>query len=81
MSKIIDDLKLQYQIGGIANKLIYWNVGFFLVSIVFFYQFKFGTFVFPNWLAISSDPKTVLIKPWTLFSYAFFSLWVFPFVF
>lgn len=71
MSKILDDLKFQYRIGGIANKMIYWNVGFFLLSIIFFYQFKSGSFNFPNWLAVSSEPMTVLINPWTLLTYAF----------
>lgn len=69
---IIDDLKFQYRVGGIANKMIYWNVGFFLLSIIFFYQFKSGVFDFPNWLAISSEPTTVLTRPWTLLTYAFF---------
>ena len=69
---IIDDLKFQYKIGGIANKMIYWNVGFFLLSIIFFYQFKFGVFDFPNWLAISSEPTLFLTRPWTLLTYAFF---------
>lgn len=58
--------------GGIANKMIYWNVGVFLLSIIFFYQFKFGFFSYPDWLAVSSDPNTVLTKPWTLLTYAFF---------
>ena len=70
MSSIIDDLKFQYKIGGIANKMIYWNVGAFLVSIVF-YQFKLGYFAFPNWIALSSEPAVVLTNPWTLISYAF----------
>lgn len=70
MSSIIDDLKFQYKIGGIANKMIYWNVGAFLVSIVF-YQFKLGYFAFPNWIALSSEPTVVLTHPWTLISYAF----------
>lgn len=69
---IIDDLKFQYQVGGIANKMIYWNVGFFLLSIIFFYQFKSGVFDFPNWLAISSEPTLFLTRPWTLLTYAFF---------
>ena len=69
---IIDDLKFQYRVGGITNKMIYWNVGFFLLSIIFFYQFKSGVFDFPNWLAISSEPTTVLTRPWTLLTYAFF---------
>ena len=72
MNSIIDDLKFQYRIGGIANKMIYWNVGFFLLSIIFFYQFKSGGFDFPNWIAVSSEPTTVLTKPWTLLTYAFF---------
>jgi membrane associated rhomboid family serine protease len=72
MNSIIDDLKFQYKIGGIANKMIYWNVGFFLLSIIFFYQFKSGFFDFPNWVAVSSDPTIVLTKPWTLLTYAFF---------
>ena len=69
---IIEDLKLQYRIGGISNKMIYWNVGFFIVSIPLFYQFKLGVFDYPNWLAVSSEPNVVLYKPWTLITYAFF---------
>ena len=69
---IIDDLKFQYRVGGIANKMIYWNVGIFLLSIPFFYQFKSGIFEFPNWLAISSEPILFLTRPWTLLTYAFF---------
>lgn len=69
---IIEDLKFQYRVGGIANKMIYWNVGIFLLSIILFYQFKFGVFTFPNWIAISSEPTIVLTKPWTLLTYAFF---------
>ncbi len=72
MSNIIDDIKLQYRIGGIANKMIYWNVGLFLLSIVFFYQFKTGQFDYPDWLEITSDPSVVLIRPWTVLTYAFF---------
>ena len=36
MSKIFDDIKLQYKIGDITNKIIYWNVGMFLLSLVLF---------------------------------------------
>ena len=69
---IIEDLKFQYKIGGIANKMIYWNVGIFLLSLVFFTFFNSGFFDYPNWLAISSEPAVVLTKPWTLITYAFF---------
>jgi membrane associated rhomboid family serine protease len=68
---IIEDLKLQYKIGGVANRIIYWNVGAFLISIIFFYKFKFGLFEYPTWISLSSQPKEVLFFPWTLITYAF----------
>lgn len=69
---ILDDLKLQYKIGGFEQKLIYWNIGAFLISIVFFYQFKLGFFDFPEWISLSSNASNLLTKPWTLITYAFF---------
>lgn len=68
---ILDDLKLQYRSGGIAMKVIYWNIACFLISLVFFYQFSGGGFLYPNWLALSSDPNAFLFKPWTFLTYAF----------
>ncbi|HEX8018217.1 MAG TPA: rhomboid family intramembrane serine protease [Flavobacterium sp.] len=68
---ILDDLKLQYKIGGISLRLIYWNIACFLISLVF-YQFSIGQFDFPNWLELSSDPNVFLFKPWTFLTYAFF---------
>jgi membrane associated rhomboid family serine protease len=72
MNTIIDDLKRQYKFGGMAQRLIYWNIACFLVSLVFFYQFKVGAFDFPNWIALSSEPSIFIMKPWTLLTYAFF---------
>jgi membrane associated rhomboid family serine protease len=69
---ILDDLKLQYKIGGIALRVIYWNIACFLISLVFFYQYSGGGFAYPNWLALSSDPNSFLFRPWTLLTYAFF---------
>lgn len=71
MNSIFDDIKFQYRVGGIANKMIYWNVGLFLLSLIF-YQFDSGKINFPDWLQITSDPKIVLTRPWTLLTYAFF---------
>ncbi|HEX7870680.1 MAG TPA: rhomboid family intramembrane serine protease, partial [Chryseobacterium sp.] len=68
---ILDDLKLQYKLGGIAIRVIFWNIACFLISL-FFYQFSIGQFDFPNWLALSSDPTVFLFKPWTFLTYAFF---------
>jgi membrane associated rhomboid family serine protease len=72
MSSILDDLKMQYQLGGVAFRLIFWNVLCFLVSLLFFYQFQLGVFNFPNWIALTSNPNGLITKPWTLISYAFF---------
>lgn len=72
MSSILDDLKMQYQLGGVAFRLIFWNVLCFLVSLLFFYQFQLGVFNFPDWIALTSDPNGLITKPWTLISYAFF---------
>ncbi|WP_417939738.1 rhomboid family intramembrane serine protease [Flavobacterium sp. RS13.1] len=69
---ILDDLKLQYKIGGVSLRLIYWNIACFLISLVFFYQYSGGGFAYPDWLALSSDPSVFLFKPWTFLTYAFF---------
>lgn len=78
---IFDDLKMQYKMGGFEQKIIYWNIGAFLISILFFYQFKLGIFDFPAWISLSSNFSTVLIHPWTLLSYAFFHAGFFHLVF
>jgi len=69
---ILDDLKMQYKMGGFEQKLIYWNCGVFLLSILLFYRFKLGFFDFPTWIALSSNATEVVFKPWTLLSYFFF---------
>ena len=69
---ILDDLKAQYKIGGITNRLIYWNVACFLISLLFFYQFSIGSFSFPTWVALSTEPSNFIAKPWTFLTYAFF---------
>ena len=63
---------MQYQFGGVAFRLIFWNVLCFLVSVLFFYNFQLGVFHFPSWIALSSDPNVFITMPWTLISYAFF---------
>lgn len=81
MSSIFDDIKFQYKVGGIANKMIYWNIGFFLLSIPLFYQFKLGFFEYPNWIGLSSDPIVALTRPWTLLTYAFFHAGIWHLIF
>jgi membrane associated rhomboid family serine protease len=69
---ILDDLKMQYKMGGFEQKVIYWNCGVFLLSILLFYRFKLGYFDFPTWVALSSSAGEVIYKPWTLLTYFFF---------
>ncbi len=69
---ILDDLKLQYKLGGIALRVMYWNVACFIVSLIFFFQYSVGQFAFPDWLALSSNPDVFLYRPWTFLTYAFF---------
>lgn len=69
---ILDDLKLQYRTGGMVQKLIFWNIGFFLFSLVFFYSFSVGKFQIPTWIALSSDLGNLVRTPWTLITFNFF---------
>lgn len=68
---ILDDFKMQYKLGGIAQKLIFWNVG---IAIPFFLLRSFQPGFFDtvlSWTSLSSDVMTVLTRPWTLITYAF----------
>ena len=71
---ILEDLKLQYKIGGVANRLIYWNVGLFAVPYIVFglltlFEIRID---FLSYVSLSSNPADLLWKPWSLISYAFF---------
>ena len=74
MNSILDDLKAQYKFGGIAQRLIYWNVFCFLVSYVLFGLLKYATIDidFLHYVSLSSNPIDFLWKPWSILTYAFF---------
>lgn len=78
---ILDDLKLQYKTGGMVQKLIFWNIGCFLLSLVFFYSFSVGSFQIPTWIALSSDIGTFVKTPWTLITFNFFHFGFFHLIF
>lgn len=67
---LLNDLKLQYKIGNVAQKLVFWNIGCFLFSFLVFYQYALQVFIFPSWVALSSEWSFFYL--WTLVSYAFF---------
>lgn len=78
---IIDDLKMEYRIGGITQRLIFWNVGLFVIPMVVFSILSLFNIELPflrwdlrgvsDWLSLSSNPADLLWKPWTLITYAF----------
>lgn len=75
---LVDDFKAQYRMGGMTMKLLFWNVGVFLVYHLvrlFFFLFEekrlFGELITSN-LTSSSDPWFMLTHPWTVLTYQFF---------
>ncbi|MFP9099643.1 rhomboid family intramembrane serine protease [Flavobacterium sp. RHBU_24] len=77
----IDDLKLEYKIGGVVQRLIFWNVGLFVFPLIIFSLLKLGGITLPafdwttggtqNWFTVNSNPADLLWKPWSLITYAF----------
>lgn len=70
---IIEDIKSSFKEGSTLTRLIYINLGVFLlvrIIHVFFYLSGSG-FSLLNWLALSDDTDTLLIRPWTIITYMF----------
>lgn len=71
---IINDLKLQYKMGGIVIRLIFINIVCYAVPAVLFSilrLFKIDVDYF-SFISLSSDWNVLLYKPWTILSYSFF---------
>lgn len=71
---LLKDLKQQYILGGVTEKLIYWNIFLFAVpwisrGILSLFGINFD---FLPFISLSSNPADLLWKPWTVISYAFF---------
>jgi membrane associated rhomboid family serine protease len=67
---ILNEIKQQYKLGDVPQKLIFINILVFILC-AFFFSFVSNQFQYPNWLALSSDYKEVISFPWTLFTYGF----------
>lgn len=80
---ILEDLKMQFRIGGVVTKLIFWNIAFFAIpSIVFGLLSLFHISVdFLSFVSLSSNPIDLLWKPWSIISYAFFHFGIFHLLF
>ncbi len=74
MSTIINDLKLQYKMGGVIIRLIFINIVLFAVpAIVFSILQLFKVNIdYMNFVSLSTDWSLLLVKPWSLLTYAFF---------
>ncbi len=70
---IIEDLKLQFKIGDLLTKLIFWNITFFAIpSVVFGILPLFKVNIdYLSYVSLSSNPNDLLWKPWSIFTYAF----------
>lgn len=80
---ILDDLKLQYKTGGMVQKLIFWNIGLFLVFTLLDVVLKFSKIDFNYFdvVALSSNIHTFLVKPWTIITFNFFHAGIFHLIF
>lgn len=74
---IWDGIKNSFKEGSNLSKLIYINLGVFLLvklAAVFTFLFGFapseGNFIL-NWLSLPADTSDLLYRPWTVFTYMF----------
>ena len=71
---IIDDLKLRYQQGSIVQKLIYINVGIFVITLlisVFSGLYRSEGNFLTNWFSLDSELDVWFTKPWSILTYGF----------
>ncbi|QEE48090.1 rhomboid family intramembrane serine protease [Flavobacterium alkalisoli] len=88
---ILDDLKMEYRIGGITQRLIFWNVGLFAIPMVFFSVLSLFSVDLSflrwdlastnDWFSLSSNPEDLLWKPWSIISYMFLHAGIFHLLF
>ena len=71
---IINDLKNSFKQGNLLSRLIYINLGVFvLIKIlgVFFFLFNLSSYEIIDLLALPAESKKLLSKPWTIITYMF----------
>lgn len=80
---ILEDLKVQFKIGDVVTKLIFWNVALFAIpSIIFGIVSLFRINIdYLSFVSLSSNPVDLLWKPWSVISYAFFHFGIFHILF
>jgi membrane associated rhomboid family serine protease len=77
---IIDDLKREYRTGGITQRLIFWNIGLFIIPLIIFSLLDLAGVDMSfldwragggDWISLSPNAADLLWKPWSLITYAF----------
>ena len=71
---IIKDLKYRYKSGNIVEKLIYINVGVFILTLlisVFQGLYKGQLNFIMEWFSLNDDVSYLLTRPWSILSYGF----------
>lgn len=70
---IWDEIKESFKEGSALTRLIYINLGvFLLIRIINVFYFLAGAeFPFLDWLALPADMQTLASRPWTLITYMF----------
>ncbi|HKJ43423.1 MAG TPA: rhomboid family intramembrane serine protease [Sunxiuqinia sp.] len=70
---IIDEIKESFKKGSVLTRLIYVNIGVFVVLRVLYVLFYLVNqdFSLLNWLALPADIHQLAYKPWTLITYMF----------
>lgn len=71
---VLEDLKLQYKMGSISIRLVFWNVILFVVPEVIFAILKLFKIdiQYLNFVSVSSSVNDLVWKPWSMVSYSFF---------
>ncbi|PWG04758.1 rhomboid family intramembrane serine protease [Polaribacter aquimarinus] len=70
----INDIKHRYKTGNIVEKLIYINIGIFILSLlltVIFGLYKNQSNFIGEWFALEYNFSSLLTKPWSIISYGF----------
>lgn len=71
---VLEDLKLQYKIGSISIRLVFWNVLLYVIpEVVFAVLLLFKVNInYLNFVSVSTAFSDLAWKPWSILSYSFF---------
>ncbi len=73
---IADEIRDSFKNGGVLTRLIYINLGVFLVMLILdillkFMQLPYIVELIKSWLSVPADPTSLLFRPWSIFTYMF----------